>query len=910
MKSTGPGRRGHEASPGAEGVARPPSDPGAAGDEDLGLILSGMMEGFAHCRMLYDDRGRPDDFVYLRVNPAFCTLTGMEDPTGKRVTEVLPTVKTDTPELFEIYGGVVATGEPAEFEIDFTPLERWLHVSATRPREGEFVAFFYDVSGRVAAARAAEEGESRLRRSLAAAGAGTWEWDLESGANTWSEELWRLYDLDPTVHTASYEAWLESVHHDDRERAAASVVAASGSGGEIDLEYRVNTRDGSVRWLFSRGSPERNDQGEVVRYLGVVVDVTERKQATTRAREREESYSAIFHESPNPMALLSLERGVLDANQAFLDMVGGERDAVVGRGVANVATDESMRRRVMGILERDGVVRDLELVREGAPGAPATVVSLDLSPVTVAGERLLLAVYRDVTAQRLAEDATREGRAKLDAALASTSDAVFISDVDGTFVDFNDGFATFHKFASREECATTLAEYPEFLDVFMADGTLAPLEMWAVPRALRGEVGVDVEYGLRRKDTGEEWIGSYSFAPIRDAAGQVTGSVVVGRDITARKQTERDLRESEERFRALFESSPVGVFFTLPDGTVLRANAAACDRFGYSEEELRALGRQGLFCADDPRLAAALEERARAGAVTGAEMTCVRRGGSEFPVEVDSVIIPGDSPRSFVMVRDVTEHVRLEDDLRRLNADLEERVRLRTAELERANAELEAFSYSVSHDLRAPLRRISGFATLLKEQLDDEVEPEARHFLERITAAADDMGALIDDLLQFSRIGRAEMVVERVDMESLVGEVLEALRDEAPERRVSLSVGPIPPARGDPALLQQVWANVLDNAFKYTRGRDVATIEIGSRPADGETVYWVRDNGVGFDQQYADRLYRVFERLHRPEDFEGTGIGLANVQRIVARHGGRCWAEAEVDKGATFFFALPAGEEE
>ncbi len=251
------------------------------------------------------------------------------------------------------------------------------------------------------------------------------------------------------------------------------------------------------------------------------------------------------------------------------------------------------------------------------------------------------------------------------------------------------------------------------------------------------------------------------------------------------------------------------------------------------------------------------------------------------------------------------------DEVRALNAELEQRVRARTAQLDGANKELEAFAYSVSHDLRAPLRHISGFSELLATREAENLDQRGKHYLDVITGSVRQMGSLIDDLLQFSRTGRAELQITKVDMDEQVREVLGPLKRQADGREIVWSIGPLPGVSGDPALLRQVWANLLDNAVKYTRGREPARIEVYARDGDdsSENVFVVRDNGVGFDMQYAHKLFGVFQRLHSSEEFEGTGIGLANVQRIVHRHGGRVWAEAELDRGASFFFALPRRKE-
>jgi signal transduction histidine kinase len=246
--------------------------------------------------------------------------------------------------------------------------------------------------------------------------------------------------------------------------------------------------------------------------------------------------------------------------------------------------------------------------------------------------------------------------------------------------------------------------------------------------------------------------------------------------------------------------------------------------------------------------------------------------------------------------------------IRQMNAQLERRVASRTAELEASNRELEAFSYSVSHDLRAPLRHVDGYADLLKRQSADTLDEKGKRYLATISESAKSMGMLIDDLLSFSRMGRSEMRTTTVSLASLVAEVRQEVERDAADREIAWVVAPLPEVQADPALLRQVVTNLPSNAVKYTRQREVARIEIGAVESGTETTVFVRDNGVGFDPAYSHKLFGVFQRLHSAEEFEGTGIGLANVHRIIQRHGGKTWAEGQVGQGATFYFSLPRGE--
>ncbi|OLD69708.1 MAG: hypothetical protein AUI33_08870 [Ignavibacteria bacterium 13_1_40CM_2_61_4] len=250
------------------------------------------------------------------------------------------------------------------------------------------------------------------------------------------------------------------------------------------------------------------------------------------------------------------------------------------------------------------------------------------------------------------------------------------------------------------------------------------------------------------------------------------------------------------------------------------------------------------------------------------------------------------------------DNIRLYQESQKLNAELERRVAERTGQLEMANQELEAFSYSISHDLRAPLRAIAGFSRLLLDEYTPRFDAEGGRLMNIVRDSALRMGQLIDDLLAFSRVGRRQLNRSKIDMTQLAASVYEEQRLTDPERNVQVSIHPLPPMRGDAPLIRQVFVNLISNALKFTDRGNHAVIEIGSKVETDETVYYVKDNGVGFDMHYQERLFGVFQRLHTAEEFEGTGVGLAIVKRIVTRHGGRVWAEAKPKEGATFYFSF------
>jgi PAS domain S-box-containing protein len=469
-------------------------------------------------------------------------------------------------------------------------------------------------------------------------------------------------------------------------------------------------------------------------------------------------------------------------NKAFERLTGYSTGELRSMDWQNTLTPPEwleMELRKLDELNRTGqpVRYEKEYIRKDGTRVPIELLVQVVK--NAAGEPLYYYSFiADITERRRAEEALSENRAKLEAALASMTDAVFISDSEGKFINFNDAFATFHRFRNKDECAKTFAEYPDILDVFMADGTLAPVDMWAVPRALRGEIATNAEYTLRRKDTGESWVGSYSFAPIRDENGTIVGSVVVGRDIT--------------------------------------------------------------------------------------------------------------------------EHKKAEEDLIKLSEDLG----ARNLELESANKEMESFVYSISHDLRAPIRTMAGFAKIVNEDYAGKLDTQGLDYLARILRGSAKATELIDDLLHLSRISRQDIDRIEVNLSHKASKVVEELREMNGGRKVDVVVQEGLKALVDPRLIELALSNLLGNAWKFTSKTDNARIEFASTRQDGKTVYYVRDNGVGFDASYAEKMFLPFHRLHSESEFEGTGIGLTIVERVVRRHGGQICAEGEVGKGATVYFTL------
>ncbi len=424
-------------------------------------------------------------------------------------------------------------------------------------------------------------------------------------------------------------------------------------------------------------------------------------------------------------------------------------------------------------------------------------------------------------------------------------------------------------------------------------------------RTERGLLRQRGETSLQAIHSTTAWIAMGSIAALALVAGAY---LVVGRDFAARRGAEQALRRSEQMFQRLFENSPDAIILVDHNGRIRRANRRAAELFGYGEQPLAGLPLHQLlperFRARHAAHFATYFAAPRAREMgAGLELFARCQDGSEFPVDIllSPIEVEGER-QTLAVIRDITERRQAEKKIHSLNQNLQ----LQNARLENANKELEAFSYSVSHDLRAPLRHIDGFTGLLTKHAAGVLDAKAQRYLKVISDAAVQMGRLIDDLLAFSRTGRAQLHPGPVDNHSIVSAIIADLSGGA-ETRIDWQVSALPIARGDASLLRQVWANLISNAVKYSSRSPQPRIEISGsvdRTA-GETVFHVRDNGVGFDMQYVDKLFGVFQRLHSDAEFEGTGVGLANVRRIVSRHGGRTWAQGRPGEGATFSFSLP-----
>jgi PAS domain S-box-containing protein len=759
-----------------------------------------------------------------------------------------------------------------------------LSIAATRSENRYiFIGFIRDITER----QRAEETRRRLAAVVDSSAESIYTLDLTGAITSWNPAAEELLGYTGAEILGKH----------------GRVLAAPGTTGDMaptllkgervaPHQIQVLTKDGRRVTVSASISPLKDGAGRTAGAAVVLRDETDRQRR------------AAIIES----VLENIGDGVVIADEQGARSYNAEANRILGMDIAGVLEDEWAQRYAVYRADQKtpypahefplakalrGEALDETDIFVRHPEAPDGIfVTISARPLRGPGGEALgaVAILRDVSARRRSQEVQRQ----LAAVVQSSDDAIYAVSAEGLVTAWNPGAERLLGWSAQEVIGR---------DPWAA--TRKPAETERRQNLLRAEPTHAFDTEVPGKD-GRRIPVLASVSQMKDAAGQVVGVAVILRDMSE----SRHALETRLRLAAIVESSDDAIVAEDLDGGILSWNAGAERLYGYSAEEAEGKNVSILVPSDRTNELPGLLERISQGmGIEHFETVRVRKDGTRLDVSI--TISPlrdlsGTVVGVSAITRDISKQKRADEEIRKLNAGLEQRIAERTAALEASNQELEAFSYSVSHDLRAPLRAVNGFVQLLVQTHAAQLSPDARRYLDRVAAGARQMGQLIDDLLAFSRLGRTPLEKRNLAAGEVVERALEQLRPQLEGRAVELSVGDLPICACEPALLEQVFVNLIGNALKYSRGREPARIEVSARvdPVSKETVFAVRDNGVGFDMQYADKLFGVFQRLHRAEDYEGTGVGLAIVQRIVHRHGGRVWAQAEPEKGATFYFTL------
>ncbi len=677
-------------------------------------------------------------------------------------------------------------------------------------------------------------------------------------------------------------------------------------------EFEFLRSDGSAGVVQVSAAPVCNRQGEIIAGVATYRDVTDRQQ-----REREIQRLASFPQlNPNPILEVDTSGRITYFNQAAREVVTGLGPPAKLRDLLPADLEQ-----ILLAIKRTGETRFQREVQ-----VKDTVYLQSISCVEPFETIRLYGI--DITRRKHGETAVLQAKEEWERTFEAVPDLIAIIDNNHHLVRVNRAMAAALGAEARELAGKPCYE--------LMHRSICPPEVCPHSRLLQD----GQEHSAELREFDRDFLVTTS--PLVDDKGQLLGSVHVARDITERKRAEEALsrlneeleqrvqertselrqavaqlreeviqrqgaeagvRSERQRFYQVLERIPAMVMLVSADCKFSYVNQEFIRRYG---EPGSRHGYEIFFGLDAP--CEGCKTLPVIQAQTPVDWEWQGPGGKyyhvyDYPfVDVDGALL------TLSMKVDITARKAAEEEVRQLNQDLEERVRERTAQLLAANREMEAFAYSVSHDLKAPIRAIDGFSRMLMLEHAGGLDSEGLRLLEVVRRNTAFMAHLIDDLLALSRLGRHELRKAPIDLAPEVTRLIKELRAAEPDRALELKIKKLPPAFGDVYLLRQVLTNLLANAFKFTQLEEKAVIEVGGESVAGETIYYVKDNGIGFDMRFRDKLFGVFQRLHPIGEFEGTGVGLAIVQRILQRHDGRVWAEGKVDEGATFFFALPAGE--
>jgi PAS domain S-box-containing protein len=767
-----------------------------------------------------------------------------------------------------------------------------------------------DITDQKMAEEELRESEERFRNVLDNSIDMVYRIDLATGQYDYvSPSSKKLLGCDPEefIYLGS-ELTINLIHPDDAERLTESIVRmmmpAKHHNEVSTIEYRIKHRELGYRWVADNVSLIHNNNNQPIAVVGNLRDITERKMAEEELRIKE---SALEH-SLIAIAMSDMDGNITYVNQACAKMWGDtNKEELLGKPYWKLlASDDVVVAKEVEKAMNEGKSWEGEIIAKDKGGIERHVHVLSGTVKDDQGNPIqTVSSLMDITEKKKAEQALMESEERYRLIAERVTDVIWSMDMDLRYTYISPSITQQRGYTVEEAMAQTIEDMmpPSSLETATKLFLKALSIENAALRDSSRSLTVDLE--MKCKDGSTIWVETTSNI-LYDENKNPIAIIGISRDITERKKAEDALRESEEKFKILVEEMSDG-YSVLQGSQIVFANKLSAEMFGYTGEEVVGRTIQEFLPPETiGELAKVRAKRHTGDAVPGHyEVAMVRKDGTTLIAELGTRTMEyGGKPALSVVIRDITERKQAEEEIRRLNEQLEQRVIERTTQLQAVNKELEAFAYSVSHDLRAPLRSIDGFSQVLIEDYVDKLDEEGNDYLQRVRAASQRMGELIDDLLNLSRVTRGEMCHEDVDLSAMAQAICSDLQCSQPKRKVKFVIKPELVDRGDMRLLRAAFENLLGNAWKFTGKKKSARIEFGQIENDGQHVYFVRDNGVGFDMDYADKLFGAFQRLHSPSEFEGTGIGLATVQRIIHRHGGNIWAESKLNKGTTFYFTL------
>ena len=720
-----------------------------------------------------------------------------------------------------------------------------------------------------------------------------------------------LFGYTPEEFMTIDDLWQNVIHPDDKG-FIPDQFAKLAQGITVRNEYRIIHKNGSIRWVQSTVIPELDAQGVLDRIDGITIDITVRKEAEISLHENIELTKQLVESSPEAIIVRDNVTGCfVDCNENAVKRFGYSREELLKKKPWDLCPEfqpdgviSADRQRHYGERSTTGERVVYELVHLHASGA-LLYSEVRITQLELPGRDLARVSIIDIEEKKKAEERLKENILMFREFFESAPEAIVVRDNDNhTFIDCNE--IALERFGYDRH--TFLNKQPwDLCPKYQPDGRLSSeVQSTNIAKALAGEKMI---YELVHIDSqGRELYSEVRLNRLNIPGRNITRTSII--DIADKKRAEAAILKSRANLNAIVNNADTAYILMDDKQTVVTFNEVAERMAGFAFGTKLIQGNNFLNSLPENKQQQFMVhlEKVQAGEKIVYEISYPDPKGGEIWLYVRIYGIRDEQNNIFglcIAASDISRRKKAEKEITELNQSLEEKIKLRTAELEQANHELESFSYTVSHDLQTPLRILRGFSDVLLEEHGDQLDESGRESLEIISKNAELMSQLIKELLDFAHIGKTSLIKRNVSMDEVCSIVIQEARKLDPSIKADIDLLPMGNAYCDPTLIRQVWSNLVQNAIKYSRKKPQAVIKIGRAEVNGKQAYYIKDNGAGFDMKYARKLFGVFKRLHSSDEFEGTGVGLAVVHRIITRHGGEIWADAKVDEGAIFYFTLP-----